>query len=88
MNEEKCPRCGKDLVVHGTVGVRGGFRPKELKLFSLSFQIPRVTVPTGFAACAACGLLWGQIDAASLRQKLHDLGNDEIKKHLGLDGSD
>ena len=88
MNEEKCPRCSKALVVHGTVGVRGGFRPKELKLFTLSFQLPHVSVPTGFAACADCGFLWGQIDAASLRQKLHDLGNDEIKKHLGLDGSD
>jgi hypothetical protein len=42
-DEEQCPRCGKGLVVHGsfnTHGIRFGFRPEELRLFSLTLQFP------------------------------------------------
>ena len=55
---EQCPRCGKALVVHGsfsTRGVRFGFRPEELRLFSLSLQFPEV--PVSMVACASCGLV-------------------------------
>ena len=86
-NQEECPRCGKELVVHGsfpTRGVRFGFRPEELRLFSLSFQFPEVPVPAKAAACAACGLVWAELDAAVLRQKLHDLGNEDVRRRLGL----
>ena len=44
---EQCPRCGKALVVHGSFpsrGIRFGFRPEELRLFSLSLQFPEVPV--------------------------------------------
>jgi hypothetical protein len=84
---ELCPRCGKALVVHGsysTRGVRFGFRPEELRLFSLSLQFPEVPVPAAAAACAACGLVWAELDAATLRQKLHDLGNEDVRRRLGL----
>jgi hypothetical protein len=84
---EQCPRCGKELVVHGsysTRGVRFGFRPKELRLFSLSLQFPEVPVPAAAAACAACGLVWAELDAATLRQKLHDLCNEDVRRRLGL----
>jgi hypothetical protein len=84
---EQCPRCGKGLVVHGsfsTRGVRFGFRPEELRLFSLSLQFPEVPVPGTAAACAACGLVWSELDAAALRQKLHDLGNEAVRRRLGL----
>jgi hypothetical protein len=84
---EQCPRCGTGLVVHGTFStraVRFGFRPEELRLFSLSFQFPEVPVPAQAAACASCGLVWTELDAATLRQKLHDLGNDEVRRRLGL----
>lgn len=86
-NADKCPRCGQELVVHGTFstrGVRFGFRPEELKLFSLSLQFPEVPVPASALACASCGLVWSELDAATLRQKLHDLGNDEVRQRLGL----
>jgi hypothetical protein len=84
---EKCPRCGKELVVHGsysTRAVRFGFRPEELRLFSLSFQFPEVPLPSKGAACASCGLCWTELDAGTLRQKLHDLGNDDVRRRLGL----
>jgi hypothetical protein len=84
---EQCPRCGKALVVHGsfsTRGVRFGFRPEELRLFSLSLQFPEVPVSGAAAACAACGLVWAELDAAGLRQKLHDLGNEDVRRRLGL----
>ncbi len=81
---ETCPRCGSAHVVHGSVARHGGFRPEELRWFSLSFQLPEVPVPSASAACTACGLVWGELDADALRQKLHDLGNEEVKRRLGL----
>ena len=87
---EHCPRCGKGLVVHGSLpGTRGlvrqfGFRPEEVRLFSLSLQFPEVPVSSTAAACAACGLVWAELDAAALRQKLHDLGNEDVRRRLGL----
>jgi hypothetical protein len=84
---EQCPRCGKALVVHGSFpsrGLRFGFRPKELRLFSLSFQLPEVPVSSAPAACASCGLVWTELDPATLRQKLHDLGNEDVRRRLGL----
>ena len=84
---EQCPRCGQALVVRGsysTRGVRFGFRPEELRLFSLSLQFPEVPVPAAAAACAACGLVWAELDAAALRQKLRDLGNEGVRRRLGL----
>jgi hypothetical protein len=80
---EKCPRCGKGLVVHGsfiTHGARFGFRPAELRLFALSFQFPEV--PVAAAACASCGLVWAELDPATLKQKLHDLGNEDVRRRL------
>ncbi|MGA2705804.1 MAG: hypothetical protein ABSH35_32575 [Isosphaeraceae bacterium] len=71
--------------MHGTISRRSGFRPEGLKLFALSFQLPEVAVPSEAIACATCGLVWCELDAATLREKLGDLGNDEIKEHLGLD---
>jgi hypothetical protein len=87
VDSEECPRCGKALVVHGsfpTRGIRFGFRPEELRLFSLSFQFPEVPVSGAAAACAACGLVWTELDAAVLRQKLDDLGNEDVRRRLGL----
>jgi hypothetical protein len=81
---ERCPRCNSPHVVHGAIHLRGGFRPQEVRLFSLSFQVPEVRVSSAAVACVACGLVRGQLDAAVLRQKLHDLGNEEVKRRLGL----
>ena len=84
---EKCPRCGKALIVHGsfsTRGVRFGFRPEELRLFSLSLQFPEVPVSSAAVTCASCGLVWAELDPTTLRQKLHDLGNEEVRRRLGL----
>jgi hypothetical protein len=84
---EKCPRCGKALVVHGsfsTQGVRFGFRPKELRLFSLSLQFPEVPVSRTATSCASCGLVWAELDPTTLRQKLHDLGNEDVRQRLDL----
>src|SRR5262249_60384168 len=68
---EQCPRCGKAPVLHGsfsTRGVRFGFRPEGLRLFSLSLQFPEVPVSSAAAACASCGLGWAEPDAATLRR--------------------
>jgi hypothetical protein len=84
---ERCPRCGKEIVLHGsfsTRGIRFGFRPEELRLFSLSLQFPEVPVSSAAAACASCGLVWAELDPAKLRQKLHDLGNEDVRRRLGL----
>jgi hypothetical protein len=84
---EQCPRCGKALVVHGsfpTRKVRFGFRPGELQLFSLSLQFPEVPVSSAAVACASCGLVWAEMDAATLRQKLHDLGNEDVRRRPSL----
>jgi hypothetical protein len=84
---EKCPRCGKELVLHGSFsarGVRFGFRPEELRLFTLSLQFPETSVSSAACACASCGLVWSELDAATLRQKLHDLGNEDVRRRLGL----
>jgi hypothetical protein len=89
--DETCPRCGTALVVHGTFttrAVRFGFRPEELRLFSLSLQFPEVPVPASAAACSTCGLVWTELDPATLRQKLHDLGNDDVRKRLALPQGD
>jgi hypothetical protein len=88
-NSEQCPRCGKGLVVHGSLpGTRGlarqlGFRPEELRFFALSLQFPEVPVSAGAAACASCGLVWTELDAGALRQKLRDLGNEDVQRRLG-----
>ncbi len=85
---EQCPRCGQGLVVHGsffTRGVRFGFRPEELRRFSLSLQFPEVPVPATAAACAKCGLVWSELDAAALREKLKDLGNESVRERLDLE---
>ena len=88
-DSEQCPRCGKGVVVHGSLpGTRGiarqlGFRPEELRFFSLSFQFPEVPVSAAVAACAACGLVWTELDAGVLRQKLRDLGNADVQHRLG-----
>jgi hypothetical protein len=66
MEAEKCPRCGKELVVHGSCHRRSWFRPEGLKLFSLSFQFPEVPMSTQASACAACGLVWSELDAETL----------------------
>ena len=79
-----CPRCGQSVVVRGSLPKWGGFRPEGLKLFSLSLQMPEVTVPNESTACLECGLVWSQLDADALRQKLRDLGTDETKQRLGL----
>ena len=87
MNDgERCPRCGKEFVIHGSFQTRGrfGFRPEELRLFSLSLQFPEVSPTTKPAACAACGLIWAQLDPLQLRQKLDDLGNEDVRRRLGL----
>ena len=84
---ENCPRCGKALVAHGSFsnrGIRFGFRPEELRLFSLSLQFPEVPVSSAAAACASCGLVWAELDPTTLRQKLHDLGNEDVRRRLGL----
>ena len=84
---EQCPRCGQTLIIRGsfsTRGVRFGFRPEELRLFSLSLQFPEVPVSSAATACAACGLVWAKLDAETLRQKLHDLGNEDVRRRLGL----
>jgi hypothetical protein len=84
MEMQKCPRCGSALVVQGSISMRSWFRPQGLKFFSLSFQFPEVKIPSEAAACAGCGLVWAELDAGVLRQKLHDLGSEEIKRHLGI----
>jgi hypothetical protein len=86
--DERCFRCGKALLVHGSVYKRNGFRPEELRLFSLSFQLPEVPFPNAAVACTSCGLVWSELDPAVLRQKLHDLGNEEVRQRLGLEESD
>jgi hypothetical protein len=84
--DEQCPRCGNALVVHGSFSTTGrfGFRPEELRLFSLSIQFPEVSLTTRPAACAACGLVWAELDPDTLRQKLVDRGNEHVKRRLGL----
>jgi hypothetical protein len=50
----------------------------------MSLQFPEVPVPATAIACAACGLVWTELDAAALRQKLDDLGNEDVRRRLGL----
>ena len=89
-DSETCPRCGHEMVVRGSLpGNRGlvrqfGFRPEEVKLFSLSLQFPEVPVSAAAVACAACGLVWTELDAEALRQKLRDLGNEDVRRRLDL----
>jgi len=64
--------------------VRFGFRPEELRLFSLSLKSPEVPVSNAAVACASCGLVWAESEAATLRQKLHDLGNGDVRRRLSL----
>ena len=80
---DKCPRCGEALVVYGSI-FNSGFRPKGLKFFSLSFQLPEVPVPSEATACAACGLVWSELNTATLQKKIHLLGNEAVKRHLGI----
>jgi hypothetical protein len=88
---EQCPRCGKALVVYGSFpdpGVRFGSRPEELRLFSLSLQFPEFPLSSAAAACGSCGLVWAELDPATLRQKLHDLGNEKVQRRLGMLGGE
>ena len=85
-DDTPCPRCGKLTTVRGTFSTRGrfGFRPKELRLLSFSFQFPEVSLQTPPAACTSCGLVWADLDPAKLRQKLHDLGTADVRERLSL----
>jgi hypothetical protein len=64
--------------------VRFGIRPEELRLFYLNLQFPEVPVSSAVVACASCGLVWAELDAATLPQKLHDLGNEDVRRRLSL----
>jgi hypothetical protein len=79
---ETCPRCSEALVVSGTITSQPKFRPRGLKLFSLSLQFPEVPVAEKGFACASCGLVCSEIDAPALRQKLRDLGNRKVQRFL------
>ncbi len=75
----------EDCVARVVHHARGPVRvaPEELRLFSLSLQFPEVPVSNSAVACASCGLVWAELDPATLRQKLHDLGNEDVRKRLG-----
>ena len=80
--DDKCPRCGKTVIVSGNVMRKGAFRPSSVKTFSLSLQTPELWMQGDACACASCGLIWMQIDQESLVSKLKDLGTAEIKSEL------
>ena len=59
-------------------------RRRMKRLFSLSLQFPEVPLPRAAVACASCGLVWAELDTATLRQKLHDLGNEDVQRRLSM----
>jgi len=85
-HDERCPRCGKELLIQGSFETRGwvGVQPKELRPFSLSLQFSEVSLCSEPTACASCGLVWAELDPSQLRLKLDDLGNDDVRRRLGL----
>jgi hypothetical protein len=81
----KCPHCGSDRLVVGSLVRNTGFRPQGIKIPFLSIELPDVKVPHEATACLDCGMLWTEIDAQSLRSKLVDLGRPEVKQQLRLE---
>ena len=83
-----CPKCLSERIVEGKHfnWIAGGsaqyFQPKELRLLCGSSHIRIKT--SGFLACADCGLLWSEVDAAKLRSLLSESGNKTVKTRLGL----
>jgi len=51
----------------------------------LSFQLPEIPVPSKAGACAVCGLVWSELDAVPCEENSTDLGNEEVKRHLGIE---
>ena len=82
-----CPRCGSRRVVFGeftrgrTIGPVGafGFRAFAARLSSLRAA---VRCEPGMSACAACGMLWGQVSVDSLLTHLERFPTDEVRHWL------
>lgn len=44
MDDERCPRCGKTLLVQGSTSRPSHFRPDELSIGFLTTQLPEVAI--------------------------------------------
>ena len=82
-----CPRCQSAYVTKGKfLGERGkayAFLPSGLRFWTFggkSAALPSngLTGPNAFG-CAACGLVWSEVDAARIRAALRDAGTAETR---------
>ena len=86
----KCPACKSDRTVQGRFldqiggGVGQVFRPKGLKMVTLTGSDIRIPDKDKFASCLDCGLLWSVLDKKKLTSVLTKHGNKKTKERLGL----
>jgi hypothetical protein len=82
-----CPRCNSPYVTEGKfLGERGrayAFLPSGLRFWILtakSAPLPRrgLLKPNAYG-CAACGLVWSEVDPARIRAALRNAGTDATR---------
>lgn len=85
----KCPNCGSKKIVNGKylsqtdpLGTKQVFRPKGLKLLTLSGS--DIPVKNTFEACIDCGLLYQNISREKLLNVIIKKGNNKLKENLGI----
>lgn len=86
-SDAMCPRCSSRSIVLGeltrgrTIGPSEpfGFRAFAARLSSIRAGAP---VKPAMAACAHCGLVWGQLNVDSLLSHLERFPSDEVKAWL------
>ena len=85
--EASCPRCQSPYVTEGKfMGERGraySFQPSGLRFWSFRAKaapLPNrgLTAPNALG-CAACGLVWSEVDPQRIRTALARAGTDETR---------
>lgn len=92
---ERCPRCGSERVMRGTLTPmgRGGdanyFVPRDASFFR---RKDGVCLRHGSVCCMACGLVWSSVDLNELQDFVEKYCDEmtrlDMKAALGLDDSE
>lgn len=85
--QDACPQCGSRRIVMGEltyrvmIGLAGKF---SFRAFASRFSFMRVgaKLNPNMAACAHCGLVWGQVSVDSLMRHLETIPTADVKHWL------
>ena len=82
----ECPFCGSNRLISGKMfGPQGfGFKPAELKFFTLSLSLYSLRVEQQSYVCLDCGLVLGETDPVRAQECVRKLGTDQLKERMNL----